>query len=693
MMLNSRDRINEIINDLSRQEGIENIRIYNKRGEIRFSNRTGEINKQTNITTEACHVCHKSDPPLETVSLMKRTRIFDSLQGHRLIGIISPIYNEPGCAGTDCHAPPEKKKVLGGLDLVVSLKELDKGFILHEWGTIAFSLVIFIGTSGIIGFSVMRFVNRPIRKLISQTGHIGSGEYENNIEADRDDEIGQLALAINEMRKQIGEKQEELNKQKEEYRNLFEHAPCYITVQDIDFNLLNYNREFSEKFEPKPGDYCYQAYKGRSERCVICPVVGTFEDGKPHASEETGINKDGTRSFWMVRTSPIKNTEGEVVAAMEMSLDVTQMKFLENAVKKSEEKYRTVFNTMPDPIFVLDAKTLDILDCNDSVTSVYGFEKDEMLMTSFLHFFEENEREHYAHEIKTLRNLNQLKQIRKDGKTIFVNINTSSSEYMEREVLLVTASDITARLMAEQQLLQASKMATLGAMATGVAHELNQPLSVIKTASNFFLKKVRKKEPIKEEIMETLAEEMDSHVDRASKIISHMREFGRQSDAKKAEVQIGEVLEKALEMFSQQLKLRQIEVVKDLEENLPPIMADSNRLEQVFVNLLTNARDAIEEKWEHSGQKTGDKKIFLKTSSKDAMVIIEVKDTGTGIPESNRDRIFDPFFTTKKAGIGTGLGLSISFGIIRDYDGTIKVETREGEGATFIMQFPILGVG
>ena len=129
-------------------------------------------------------------------------------------------------------------------------------------------------------------------------------------------------------------KPEELNKQKEEYQILFENSPCYITVQDRNFRLLRYNREFAEKFDPKPGDYCFQAYKGRSIKCEICPVLETFEDGKPHTSEETGINKDGTRSFWIARTSPIKNSAGEVVAAMEMSLDVTQMKFLEDEVRK-----------------------------------------------------------------------------------------------------------------------------------------------------------------------------------------------------------------------------------------------------------------------------------------------------------------------------------------------------------------------
>ena len=187
---------------------------------------------------------------------------------------------------------------------------------------------------------------------------------------------------------------------------------------------------------------------------------------------------------------------------------------------------------------------------------------------------------------------------------------------------MVTTSDITKRLMTEQQLIQASKMATLGEMATAVAHELNQPLSVIKTASSFLSKKVRKGEAIKDDILKTMAEEIDSHVDRASRIINHMREFGRKSDVKKEAVSVNETMNRALEIFSQQLKLREIDVVKELEENLPPILADSNRLEQVFVNLLINARDAVEEKWEQGAHEGEAKRIYLKTSLKEGIVTI-----------------------------------------------------------------------
>lgn len=209
------------------------------------------------------------------------------------------------------------------------------------------------------------------------------------------------------------------------------------------------------------------------------------------------------------------------------------------------------------------------------------------------------------------------------------------------------------------------------------------------------MKKINKKEPIKEEILFTMASEIVSHVDRASKIINHMREFGRKSDMKTEAVQVNDVLRKAFEIFSQQLKVRGIEAVWDLETDLPLISADPGRLEQVFINLLINARDAIEDRQnEFAGNVPPgqEKTIRLRTRSEKDTVIIEVEDTGRGIPPEIMDKIFEPFFTTKEVGKGTGLGLSISYGIVKDCRGTIRaVNNKEGKGACFVIQFPIAG--
>jgi histidine kinase len=461
-----------------------------------------------------------------------------------------------------------------------------------------------------------------------------------------------------------------------------------ITIQDPNYRLVSYNKEFEETFNPKHGDFCFRVYKQREKKCEVCPVEKTFNDGRSHYGQETGMDKNGNTTYWLSRTSPIHDAQGKIASVMEVCLNITRMKQLEERLEKSERKYYAIFNNIPNAVFVLNINTLEILDCNKSVKAVYGYEKDELTGGSFLDLFLDEEKDHYAFKIMTSAYINQVKHVDKDGKTLFAAIRISPSEYLGQKVLLVTTSDITKRLEAEQQLIHAGKMATLGEMATGIAHELNQPLSVIKTASNFCLKKIKNNEVIEEKDLYTMLEKIDRNVNRSASIISHMRQFARKSDVVLGEIQINDVLKRAYDIFSQQLKVRGIDVTWDIEQPLPTIMADSSRLEQVFINLLLNARDAIEEKWWAPEPAMGTKKITLKTKLEGNTVVVEVKDTGIGISEDIADKVFEPFFTTKEVGKGTGLGLSISYGIIKDCHGDIKVTMNEQGETCFRITFP-----
>ena len=689
MMLNSRDEINQIINNIGRQPEIKNIRIYNKGGEIKYSNNPDEVDETTNIKAEACHICHRTDPPMASVPLEERTRIFVSDAGYRLLGIITPIRNEPGCSTGDCHVHPAGKKILGALDVVISLADTDREILMEERGIIGLAGFVFLVTAAIILLFVLRFVNQPIRRLIDGTRRIARGDYASQVSLPQADELGQLADAVNRMADDIARSQRELNNQRDEYQNLFERVPCLITVQDHDYRLLRFNREFSQRFAPTPGDLCYHAYKGRTEKCVSCPVEKTFADGLSHQAEESGLDKDGSPKHWLVRTSPIKDASGKIVAAMEISLDITHRRQLEVDLQKSEKKYHAIFSNIPNPVFVLDMESLEIVDCNQSVTAVYGYRMDELIGRPFAILFHPDEQDHYAFKVATCSVINQARHLDRDGRGLFVNIRISPSEYSGQKVLLVTTSDITKRLEAEQQLIQASKMATLGEMATGVAHELNQPLSVIKTVSSFCMKKTGAGQPIDDEILSTMLSKVDSNVDRATRIINHMRQFARKSDMEMVPVQLNDVLKSAFEIFSQQLKVRGIRVIWETSEGLPRINGDPGRLEQVFINLLLNARDAIESRWGNTPDDGSDdgKVIRLWTGMEAKAVVCRVCDTGTGIPENMVEKIFEPFFTTKEVGKGTGLGLSISYGIVKDCGGTIEARPNTPHGTCFVLSF------
>jgi len=694
MMLNSRDDIQQIISNISRQNEIQSIRIYNKSGEIKFSNHANELNRPSQISIEdqACHICHRNDPPASFLSLAQRVRITQSRQGYRLMGIISPIYNETGCATDSCHVHPQDKKVLGALDLEVSLEETDQDILSQQRNLILLAAILLCSTGAIIILINLRFVTKPIHSLINEASRIEKGSPPKFVHLHQQDEMQELANAIHQMGLAIEEKTQALNRQRDEYQKMFETVPCVITVQDREYRLISYNREFSEKFDPLPGAFCYQAYKGRNEKCEDCPVEKTFADGLPHFSEESAPDKDGTMKHWIVRTSPVKDAGGRVVAAMEMNLDITERLHLEEKLRQSEKKYYAIFNTIPNPVFVLTPEELTILDCNDSVQPVYHYSREELLGSCFLDLFIDPVDQQMHKSMTQNLSVDRIKHRTKEGQTRYVTLHLIASEYESRPVLLATISDITKNLEAEQQLIQASKMATLGEMATGVAHELNQPLSVIKTASSYFMRKLRHNEPIDNPVLMTMAEEIDSHVRRATKIIGHMRQFGRKADANLEKVQINDVLTQAFDFFSQQLKVRGIDIVWDIAPDLPMVIGDTARLEQVVINLLVNARDAIEEKWP-SGAPAPEavRKIRLSTSRRGNKVRLSVCDSGIGIEPGLEEKVFEPFFTTKKVGQGTGLGLSISYGIIRECNGDIYARPNPDGGTCFHVEFPIPG--
>ncbi|MGC8658611.1 MAG: sensor histidine kinase, partial [Desulfomonilaceae bacterium] len=205
-------------------------------------------------------------------------------------------------------------------------------------------------------------------------------------------------------------------------------------------------------------------------------------------------------------------------------------------------------------------------------------------------------------------------------------------------------------------------------------------------------KKTRVGAAVTPEDVRQVALEINSSVQRASRIINHLRQFGRKADETMSPTDINYPITSVFNLVGTQLEARGIKWELDLDTQLPKIMGDVNRLEQVFINLVLNARDAMLLKPLDTKEclvNTG-KIITIRSFFENDRVVVTVSDTGPGIPDSILSKIFDPFFTTKKTGEGTGLGLSISYGIVKDHHGTIEVDTSAGKGATFRLTFPVL---
>jgi PAS domain S-box-containing protein len=363
--------------------------------------------------------------------------------------------------------------------------------------------------------------------------------------------------------------------------------------------------------------------------------------------------------------------------------------------RKSEEKYRSLFNNDPNPIFIIDSKALEILDLNRRAQECYQYERDEMLGMPFLQIGDKDDSEMATTLTKLAMDqsvlISRKRHFRKSGASFFVNINVCHADYSARDVLIATTTDITESVEKETQLVQASKMTTLGVMAAGMAHEINQPLNVIQVSADLLLKMIHKNIPIGTPELKTIAGDIGQNVERAAGIIKHMRDFSRLSEGIRQQVNLNGPINDVFKVLGHQLKVHQVALSLDLDPDLPYILAEHNRLEQVFINLVTNALDAMDERGKSDSSATWKKELNIKSFTENKQVVVSVTDTGSGMTQEIIDKIFEPFFTTKEIGRGTGLGVSISYGIVKDYDGTIAITSDVGVGTTFELRFPVAG--
>jgi two-component system, NtrC family, sensor kinase len=261
------------------------------------------------------------------------------------------------------------------------------------------------------------------------------------------------------------------------------------------------------------------------------------------------------------------------------------------------------------------------------------------------------------------------------GKSVVLNVSITPlvGKSGERIGRLLLFDDVTQRERMEEQMSQTEKLTSLGLLAAGVAHEVNTPLAVISNYIQMLAKQMPEDDP-----RHTLIEKIIKQTFRASEIVNNLLNFSRTGPGELADVDLNRIVEETLSLVSHPLKTSHIQVVKQLSEGIPPVRGSANKLQQVFLNLFLNARDAMP-----SGGM-----LEVRTAGHNGSVEVEVMDTGNGIPREHIHKIFDPFFTTKSSGRGTGLGLSVTYGIIKEHAGKIDVRSTPGRGTSFHVEFP-----
>ncbi len=345
---------------------------------------------------------------------------------------------------------------------------------------------------------------------------------------------------------------------------------------------------------------------------------------------------------------------------------------LEIRVRKGEERRRAMIHIMGD----LNTVNRKLADQRKAMLHILAdYEQDRSRLAGQTERLD-NSRRALLHILQDSHSSNlRLENSRKAMIHIMGDLRETTEEITRREQELREK---------QEQLVQAGKLATLGELTTGVAHELNNPLNNIGLFVGNAIDLIELGSADRERILYELGSAMQQ-VCKATEIITHLRMFGRAAQVSREPIAINQVVGRALSLMHEQLRLRQIQIRLDLAPEDPIVVGNAIQLEQVFINLLTNARDAM--------ASAPVKLLCITSRVAQEEVHLSFQDSGCGIPEGMEQRIFDPFFTNKEVGKGTGLGLSITYGIIKEHQGAISVRSRPNDGATFLVQLPLVPPG
>jgi signal transduction histidine kinase len=377
----------------------------------------------------------------------------------------------------------------------------------------------------------------------------------------------------------------------------------------------------------------------------------------------------------------------------ELHQEVVERRRIEGALRESRETARALLNAPLNVAALLDDNGI-VLDANDTLAADLGTTVKDLVGTHLWGHFPHDpvveQRKHYAAVVlktgKPVRFEDSRRQLWYDN--VFFPVMDGEGVVNKVAVL---GYDISKRKEAEQRrqeleikALAQAKLASLGEMATGIAHEINQPLSYIKVIYESTLMDIRERRLNEEEVADDCREAL-RQVHRISKIIEHMRVFGRTDLEYSERVYLPQVFDNAMTIFGERLRLANIEIRCEADENLPAVSGNKNKLEQVFINLLQNSRDALAEK------EGGLIVIEMRYEAEADVVSIVFGDNGAGIEAAAKEKIFEPFFTTKEVGKGTGLGLAIVYGIVREHNGSVSCESEPGRGSRFLFEIHAAG--
>lgn len=448
----------------------------------------------------------------------------------------------------------------------------------------------------------------------------------------------------------------------------------FLDVNDAMVRMLGYaSRE--ELLRDDVGSYLYPEPGARGRLLAAIRKTGVLRN---HV--ESLRRKDGTILHTLQNITAVRDAHGKIKQFRGLMLDVTEQRTFQAQLQRERDFNQKILNATQSMILVLD--TAGLISYANRRCYETGYKQEEMIGRRLLDLVDAGQRKEFEAALDTTAHGQQVENLelrarRSDGTPGHFSISLSPMRDEQNTVnsVVVVMTDITDAALLQAKLAHSERMATLGRLVSGVAHEVNNPLAAILGFTDLLLENPEVPANAREDLQIILQE-----TQRTKDIVQDLLSFARQRAVKRELVNVGAILRQTTKLRSYDLQSHGVEVIEEYDEKLPAVMGDAQQLQQVFLNILNNAYDAIEE----SGRAG---KILLKTASAGHSIEISLADNGTGIVDV--ERIFDPFYTTKPTGKGTGLGLSICYGIVRAHGGEIQCSNNpDGMGSTFSIRIP-----
>ncbi len=490
------------------------------------------------------------------------------------------------------------------------------------------------------------------------------------------------------------EREAELRQAREVLEDAIESIAEGFALYDKDDRLVMCNTRYQEFNEAcadvlRPGLAWEDLIRIGAERGQYVAAVGWIDDWLEEQKVQRGNEKNDkvfqqSDGRWF-RSSTRKTRQGGFVGVRS---DITAQKEAELALLESEALIRRVVEACPLPIIMATAEEGEILYESPAFQTLLGrdgTQPSDVRARSF-----------YTHPQDRLDFIGRLRRsgeveifeaelVRTDGSTFWAELSGRLIQYQGQEVVVCCPVDLTERRAVEAEIAQnrdalhqSEKLGALGSLLAGVAHELNNPLSVVVGQALLM------KETAKDPKIAARAAKIGKAADRCSRIVKTFLAMARQQASERTAVDVTEIVESTLEVTGYSLRTAGIEVALDLAPDLPPVWADADQLNQVVTNLIVNAQQAM-------SATEGPRRLIIASACdrRQGLVRLSVKDSGPGIPPEIRSRIFEPFFTTKEIGAGTGIGLAVCHRIVESLNGKIAVESKPGGGALFTVSLPV----